>query len=118
MNTMHIIKRIILMIIMVAALSAVVMLLWNWLLPALAGIKTISFIQAAGMLILTRILFGGWGGGFLMRAHAHAHHHNAIHQKWMKMSPEERKEFIRHRHSRHDFHKFHGFHTQEQEEEA
>lgn len=116
MNTIHIVKRIILMIIMVAAFSAVVMLLWNWLLPALTGVKTISFLQATGLLVLARVLFGGWGGGFLMRAHEHAHlHHNAIHEKWMNMSPEERKEFIRHRHTRH---KFHGFHTPTQEEEA
>src|SRR5437588_12579624 len=39
----------------------VVMLLWNWLLPALFGWHTITFWQAIGLLALCRILFGGFG---------------------------------------------------------
>ena len=41
----------------------VVMHLWNWLLPTLFGWRQISFWQALGLLVLCRILFGGWGGG-------------------------------------------------------
>lgn len=37
----------------------VVMLLWNWLLPAIFGIKMIGFWQALGLLVLAKILFGG-----------------------------------------------------------
>jgi hypothetical protein len=40
----------------------VVMHLWNWLLPMLFGWRQISFWQALGLLILCRILFGGFGG--------------------------------------------------------
>ena len=36
--------------------------LWNWLLPALFGLPAISFWQAVGLLVLARILFGGFGG--------------------------------------------------------
>jgi hypothetical protein len=38
----------------------VVMLLWNWLAPALFGWRTITFWQAWGVLALCRILFGGF----------------------------------------------------------
>jgi hypothetical protein len=37
----------------------VLMWLWNLLLPAIFGIKMITFWQAVGLLILSKILFGG-----------------------------------------------------------
>jgi hypothetical protein len=40
----------------------VVMRLWNWLLPDLFGVRGINFWQALGLLALSRILFGGFGG--------------------------------------------------------
>lgn len=40
----------------------VVMGLWNAILPAVLGVKTISFMQALGILLLSKILFGGFGG--------------------------------------------------------
>jgi hypothetical protein len=43
--------------------GGVVMLLWNWLLPPLFGWPTITLLQGFGLLILCRILFGGFGGG-------------------------------------------------------
>lgn len=39
----------------------VVLLLWNWLMPALFGLGTIGFWQAVGILVLAKILFGGFG---------------------------------------------------------
>ncbi len=50
------------MILFLAVGSFVLMLLWNWLLPALFGMKMIGFWQAVGLLILSRILFGGIHG--------------------------------------------------------
>ena len=43
-----------------------VMGLWNAILPAVLGVKAISFVQALGILVLSKILFGGFGrgGGF------------------------------------------------------
>jgi len=41
----------------------VVMLLWNWLIPAIFGLGVISFWQAVGIVILAKLLFGGFGGG-------------------------------------------------------
>ena len=43
--------------------GGVVMLLWNWLLPPLFGWRTITLLQGFGLLVLCRILFGGFGGG-------------------------------------------------------
>ncbi|UOY08579.1 hypothetical protein L0P88_08495 [Muricauda sp. SCSIO 64092] len=40
----------------------VVMLLWNWLMPELFGLTTITYWQAFGILILAKIIFG-FGGG-------------------------------------------------------
>ncbi|HEU5237216.1 MAG TPA: hypothetical protein VFU37_08755 [Pyrinomonadaceae bacterium] len=39
----------------------IVLLLWNSLLPPLFGIREITFWQALGLLVLCRILFGGFG---------------------------------------------------------
>ena len=43
--------------------GSIVMGLWNALLPALFGLPAISFWQALGILLLCRILFGGFGMG-------------------------------------------------------
>jgi len=41
-------------------LRRVVMHLWNWLLPALFGWRQVTFWQALGLVLLCRILFGGF----------------------------------------------------------
>lgn len=78
-----------------AGFGAVVMVLWNWLMPLLFGLVTINFWQALGMLLLARILFGGFGFGKRMNHKMHhPGHQNPMKEKWMKMSPEQRMEFI------------------------
>jgi len=39
----------------------VVMLLWNWLMPELFGLKRVGYWQAWGLLALSTILFKGMG---------------------------------------------------------
>lgn len=76
-------------------LAVVVMTLWNALLPAIIGATTIGFWQALGLLVLSRILFGGLGlrpGMFGM-----AREHRRMHERWMNMTPEEREAFIQQR---------------------
>ncbi len=70
----------------------VVMSLWNAILPAVLGVKAISFIQALGILLLSKILFGGFGGG---RGHRGPGHEwkQQMQEKWGFMSPEEREKF-------------------------
>ncbi|MGA9071816.1 MAG: hypothetical protein WB424_16245 [Terracidiphilus sp.] len=68
----------------------VVMHLWNWLLPMLFGVSTITFWQALGLVLLSRILFGRWGHG----RHRGGWHH--FHDdRWKSMTPEEREKFRR-----------------------
>ena len=38
-----------------------VWLLWNWLMPVIFGLKTITFIQAFGVSLLSNTLFKGGG---------------------------------------------------------
>src|SRR5947209_6252570 len=45
-----------------AAFTGIVMLLWNSILPAVLHAGMITFWQAAGLLLLARILFGGMKG--------------------------------------------------------
>ena len=83
-------------IVAIALFGLVVMLLWNWLLPSIFGIVAINFWQAIGILLLSKILFGGFGFG--RRHFGHKHElHGRLREKWMKMSEEERKEFLKHR---------------------
>lgn len=54
-------------------LGLAVMLLWNWLMPALfAGVNSVNYLQAIALLLLARILAGGYRGG-----HGHCHSHGA-----------------------------------------
>jgi hypothetical protein len=69
-------------------LSYVVMLLWNGVLATVVPVSIISFSQAIGILVLSKILFGGfhgrWGGGRGMQWR------NELKEKWHTMSPEEK----------------------------
>lgn len=85
-------KKIFLILILpviVAAVTVVVMLLWNAILPGLIHVGTITFWQAMGLLILCKILFGGFGGGGCKRGGARTQFRN----KWKNMSDEERQKF-------------------------
>lgn len=68
------------------------MYLWNWLMPALfAGAVQITFIQALGLVVLSKILFGGMhfrGRGWRGRCGHGGHHWK---HKWDDMTPEERE---------------------------
>jgi len=41
----------------------VIMWLWNWIMPEVFGLTTLSYWQAVGLFILLKILLGGCGGG-------------------------------------------------------
>jgi hypothetical protein len=74
----------------VAALGAVVMLLWNWLMPELFGWRAIDFWQALGLLVLSKILLGALrGGGLGYRLHWRAR----MMERWAQMTEEEREQF-------------------------
>jgi hypothetical protein len=80
-------------IIALLAFGGIVMGLWNAILVPVLGVKLISFCQALGILVLSKILFGGfkgrgcgWGGGHHMWRHD-------MQEKWGNMSEEERAKF-------------------------
>ena len=72
-----------------ALLGFIVMSLWNWLTPALFGFKIMTYWQALGLIILCKLLFGGFRGprgrGDRWRGR--------MRQRWEQMTPEEREKF-------------------------
>lgn len=74
----------------IAALSAVVMLLWNGVVTAITNARPISYPQAIGLFILCKILFTSFRprspGGFRRGG-------PPWRSKLMNLSPEEREKF-------------------------
>ncbi len=70
-----------------AVFGFIVMSLWNWLVPALFGGHPITFWQALGLFLLSKILFGGFHG----RGRGPWRQH--LRQRWEQMPPEEREKF-------------------------
>ena len=68
----------------------IVMSLWNLVLPSLLGWKIITFWQALALLILCRILFGGFGGHRSMRRNVGWRMRERRSERWQRMTPEER----------------------------
>lgn len=62
--------------------------LWNWLVPDVFGWTAITYWQAMGLFILSKILFKGftWHGG-------NNRWGNHWKSKWQAMSPEDREKF-------------------------
>jgi hypothetical protein len=78
----------ILAIVAFIAFGYVVMWLWNWVVPAVTGFHSITFVQALALLALSRIFFGGFrrhGGG--------RHWRHRIRDRWDQMTPEQRERF-------------------------
>jgi hypothetical protein len=67
--------------------SGAVMLLWNAIMPNIIGANSIGYLQAAGLLALCRILFGGLALGGMRGKGMRDHLRN--------MRPEQREAFAR-----------------------
>jgi len=72
-----------------AVFGFVVMYLWNWLVPDLFGGHTIGYWQAWGIIILSKILFGGFSG-----RSEHGVWRHRLRQRLERMTPEERERFL------------------------
>ena len=65
----------------------VVTQLWNWLMPAVFGWHTITFLQALGLVALSRIFFGGF------RGRPGVGGRRRMMERWQQMTPEQREQF-------------------------
>lgn len=91
---MRIIKIILKVVVMLAIFTFATMVLWNNLIPEIFKGPTITYAQALGLLILSRVIFGGFGHGFARRGWGH-HYWNKkkFEEKLSKLSPEEQEKF-------------------------
>ena len=75
-----------------ALFGYVVERLWNWLVPGIFGWHTITYGQALGLLVLSKLLFGGLhrhGGGRSRGGFGRG----GMDRRWERMSPEQRERF-------------------------
>jgi hypothetical protein len=72
-------------ILFIGFFSLIVLLLWNWLMPAIFGLTTISYLQALGLLIFSKILFFGFHRGYGHPGHFRSREY------WKKRFEEESK---------------------------
>jgi hypothetical protein len=93
-----VIKFLAMFILFATAFGFITMHLWNWLVPVLFHGPFITFCQAIGLLILSKILFGGFKGGRHHGGGCHNRHHHGYWRKRMEermasMSEEEKEAF-------------------------
>jgi hypothetical protein len=94
-RTLRILKVAAIAIVALGVFGLVVKSLWNWLMPELFGVRSITYWQALGVWILCRILLGGFHG-----RHNDRRWRGRLIDRWERMSPEERAKFregLRHR---------------------
>ena len=77
----------------VTLFTFIVMSLWNGILPDVLGVKAITFKQALGILVLSKILFSGFGGFSRKREQFKNRFRQRMMEKWEKMSPDEKQRF-------------------------
>jgi hypothetical protein len=73
--------------------SGIVMVLWNAILPDVTGVKPVSFQQALGILVLSKILFGGFHSRGGWQRGTHTQWRNKLQEKLGNMTPEEKEKF-------------------------
>ncbi|MCB9298577.1 MAG: hypothetical protein H6559_36505 [Lewinellaceae bacterium] len=74
-------------------LGAIVMLLWNAILPEATSARPLSYWQAVGLLVLSRILFGSFRFGRPGGKTEYWNKRREWREKWINMSEEERARF-------------------------
>ncbi len=80
----------------IVALGFVIMTLWNHILVVILGVKAITYCQALGIFILSKLLFGGFRGKGRCGCGGNCGIRNKgmeLKEKWQNMTPEERDNF-------------------------
>jgi hypothetical protein len=75
----------------IVVFGTMVVALWNWLMPSLFNLPTISFSQALGLFVLCRILTGGFRFSGIHGGGEHWAGRKAMFENWKNMSPDERE---------------------------
>lgn len=88
MRAARVLKFVALGVLAATVFTFVVRGLWNWLMPDLFGWHMITFWQALGILVLSKILFGGF-----RRPGPGRYWQGRMMERWEKMTPEERTKF-------------------------
>lgn len=83
----------ILIVVALFGLSAIVMLLWNAILPDVLNVTAITYWQAMGLLVLCKILFGGFGPGGPRRRPPFGPNRQGGRGRWEKMDPDDKMKF-------------------------
>ncbi|SEG03969.1 hypothetical protein SAMN05421819_1780 [Bryocella elongata] len=88
-------KICVMVVAILALVSLVVEHLWNWLMPSIFHLRLITYWEAMGLLVLSKLLLGGF--------HKHAPGGNRWNERrewkrrmkarWAGMTPEERERF-------------------------
>ena len=84
-------KGILIAAVVVTALGFVIMTLWNALIPDLFHGPVLTFWQSIGLLILSHLLFRGWGRPPFGRHRDHWK--KRFEEKLASMTPEQREQF-------------------------
>jgi hypothetical protein len=86
-RVLRVLKVILIVTVAVLVFGFVVTHLWNFVMPPLFGFHLITFRQALALVILGRLLFGGFrpGRGGMWRGR--------MMERWEQMTPEQREKF-------------------------
>lgn len=85
-------KFLLIALIAIPLVGAVTMLLWNWLMPSIFGLHSVTFLQALGLLLLSKLIFGSFHGRGRRRCGRRWDRH--MMERWEAMTPEERRKMI------------------------
>jgi hypothetical protein len=80
-----------LILVFIALKGVVVMYLWNYLVPEIFHGPELNYLQAIGLMVLSKLLLGFGGFGHFRRHHMHHRHGPMGRHFWKHMSEEERQ---------------------------
>jgi hypothetical protein len=92
-NRVRIFKFLLFVLVAVPVFGFVTMWLWNWLMPPIFGVQAIRFGQALGLLVLSRILLGGFRGRLHGGGWRGGNWRLRMIERWEQMTPEQREKF-------------------------
>jgi hypothetical protein len=92
MRFLRALKMLMFVVVASVVFGFVIKYLWNWLMPGVFGLHAITYWQAVGLFVLSKILLGGFhrNGGGRGRNRGWKRH---MERRFAKMSTEDREKF-------------------------